>query len=149
MHDPSSLHHWIRLRSRRLASELSTDPYVRSARLLGYSLRSQVRGFFHDPRHPAARALLHHLFVVAVEAGDGVDEALRTVERTWTEDDDAKVLAGAWKALIRDAEDAITQARTVGATEAGTALDDPAREASRDAAFDAWFAVARDEPHAM
>lgn len=147
VHDRRSLLHWTRLRSHAVATGLSTDPYVRSARLLGYTLRSQVRGFFHDPRHPVARALLAHLHALAVESGEHLDDATRDVERVWDETGES-VLAGAWKALCRDATDAIEHARTVGATEAETSLDDPERIRVREEAFAAWL-TDRDDDHSM
>lgn len=147
MHDPRSLRHWTRLRSHAVAARLSTDPYARSARLLGYTLRSQVRGFFHDPRQPVARALLAHLYDLAAESGDHLTEMTRETETAWKEAGES-VLAGAWKALCRDATDAIEHARQVGATDAGTSLDDPERIRVREEAFDAWLA-AHDDDHSM
>lgn len=44
-----------------LARELRGTPYARSAKELGYVLRSQVRGFLDDPRHPLPRRLRHFL----------------------------------------------------------------------------------------
>lgn len=147
MHDRKSLEHWALARSRFLAGELSTDPYVRSARLLGYTLRSQVRGFFHDPRHPVARALLAHLHAVALEAGDDAGEIIQRIERFWAEND-VQVLAGAWKALARDAADAIVDARTHDPTPADVDLDDPDRVAAREAAFATWLATTHPD-HSM
>lgn len=139
----SDLQPWVDARSRDLASTLSTDPYVRSARLLGYSLRSQVRGFFHDPRHPAARALLEHLFVVALESGDAAPAMIQRVERVWN-DAGESALAGAWKALARDATDAVEAAGRLAPTPLKDPLDDPARETLRAEAFSTWLAANRD-----
>jgi hypothetical protein len=59
--------------ARRLTTELvqslRADPYLRSATLLSYTLRSHVRGFLDDPSHPLAKALLHHLHALACLAG--------------------------------------------------------------------------------
>lgn len=147
MHDERSLEHWVLTRSRVLADELSTDPYVRSARLLGYSLRSQVRGFFHDPRHPAARALLGHLYAVALESGARTDAMVHRVERAWA-DGDERVLAGAWKALVRDATDAVDDAHRHPPTDADVPLEDPERVRARQAAFAAWLEASRGD-HSM
>lgn len=59
--------------ARRLTTELvqslHADPYLRSASLLSYTLRSHVRGFLDDPSHPLVKALLHHLHALARLAG--------------------------------------------------------------------------------
>lgn len=144
MHDESTLEDWVRQRSERVAEGLSTDPYVRSARLLGYSLRSQVRGFFHDPHHPVARTLLAHLHAVVTESGDATEPMLHRVERIWAEGDHP-VLAGAWKALVKDASNAIEHARRQEPTPSGVDLDDPARDVARDEAFAAWLAATTDD----
>jgi len=138
----SDLQPWVDARSRAVAATLSTDPYVRSARLLGYSLRSQVRGFFHDPRHPAARKLLEHLFVIGIESRDATPDMIQRVERLWNEAGET-ALAGAWKALVREAADAIEAARGNEPTPLEEPLDDPEHESRRANAFAAWLATNR------
>ena len=82
-------------RCRALVESLRGDPYLRSAGLLAYTLRSHVRGFLDDPAHPLARALLLHLYETMVEAGPAALRQLAPhAERAWVEPD-APVLARA------------------------------------------------------
>lgn len=56
-------------RARRMAAEFAArranDPWLRSASLLSYSLRSRRRGFLDDPARPFTRAALRLLFQLA------------------------------------------------------------------------------------
>ena len=73
-----------RQRSLDLVESLRGDPYLRSASLLAYTLRSHVRGFLDDPAHPLARALLLHLHALAVDGGAAALRQLAPhAEREW------------------------------------------------------------------
>ena len=56
-------------KARRMAREFAgrhgRDPWLRSASLLSYSLRSRRRGFLDDPARPFTRAALKFLFQLA------------------------------------------------------------------------------------
>ncbi len=139
MDTPDPIRDWARARSRELATALATDPYVRSARLLGYSLRSQVRGFFHDPRHPAARRLLRHWFELAFEAGaDRAEDLALEVEHQWNHGDE-RALAGAWRALRKEFGHVVAAADRAAATAPAGDPTEPDRAEARRAAFDRWL----------
>lgn len=56
----------------RFVAKHESDPWIRSAGLLSYSLRSRRRGFLDDPTRPFTRAaleLLHEIAGIAPEAG--------------------------------------------------------------------------------
>jgi hypothetical protein len=56
------------------------DPWLRSASLLSYSLRSRRRGFLDDPARPFTRAALRFLFRLAWLGGpSGVSPLAETV----------------------------------------------------------------------
>lgn len=78
-----------------LAEELRGTPYARSAREMGYVLRSQVRGALDDVRHPLPRRLLRFLSELDGLAGgrEGSDRLLAhcihqrlRAEHPWLED---------------------------------------------------------------
>lgn len=50
-----------RVATEELLAELELSPYFRGAAGLGYVLRSQLRGFLDDLRHPLPRRLLRYL----------------------------------------------------------------------------------------
>ena len=134
---------WTEDRARAAVADLATDPYVRSARLLGYSLRSQVRGFFHDPRHPAARRLLLLWFELAFEAGaDRAYEFAQAIEHTWLHSGE-KVLAGAWRALCKEYEGELDVAAAAGALAPEGRPGSALRADARERAFAGWIEALR------
>lgn len=85
-------HDWIaapgveaaRARALALLETLRGDPYLRSASLLAYTLRSHVRGFLDDPTHPLPRTLLEYLHALVTEGGPASLRQLAPhAEREW------------------------------------------------------------------
>lgn len=73
-----------RAQTAALVESLRGDPYLRSAGLLAYTLRSHVRGFLDDPTHPLARALLQYLHTLVTAAGPaGPRQLAPHAERAW------------------------------------------------------------------
>lgn len=73
-------------RARAMAADFakarSGDPWLRSAALLSYSLRSQRRGFLDDPARPFTRAALRLLFQLAWLGGpSGISPLAETAIR--------------------------------------------------------------------
>lgn len=71
-------------RGRAMGSDFAraraSDPWLRSASLLSYSLRSRRRGFLDDPARPFTRAALRFLFELAWLGGPaGVSPLAETV----------------------------------------------------------------------
>lgn len=85
-------HEWIaaseveaaRVRAFALLETLRGDPYLRSASLLAYTLRSHVRGFLDDPTHPLPRTLLEYLHTLVTEGGPvSLRQLAPHAEREW------------------------------------------------------------------
>jgi len=69
-------------RTRTFAGEHANDPWLRSAGLLAYSLRSRRRGFLDDPNQRFTRAALELLWELAVlGAESGISPLAETAIR--------------------------------------------------------------------
>ena len=76
------------------------DPWLRSASLMSYSLRSRRRGFLDDPARPFTRAALKFLFQLAWLGGPaGVSPLAETAIRDGIETT-TKTLARATRELL-------------------------------------------------
>jgi hypothetical protein len=69
-----------------LVARRGEDPYLRSATLLGYTLRSRVRGFLDDDSHPFVRDLVRFLERLVEVGGDGaLTQLIPHAESNWIE----------------------------------------------------------------
>lgn len=93
--------------ARGFAEAHAGDPWLRSAGLLAYSLRSRRRGFLDDPGQPFTRAALGFLREIAILGGDaGVSPLAETALRDGF-DGRLPVLAGTLNQLLDRYRDAL------------------------------------------
>ena len=91
-------------RARQMGAEFAgrraNDPWLRSASLLSYSLRSRRRGFLDDPARPFTRSVLKFLFELAWLGGPaGISPLAETAIRDVIEPE-SKALARATLELL-------------------------------------------------
>jgi hypothetical protein len=93
--------------ARSFAEEHAHDPWLRSAGLLAYSLRSQRRGFLDDCNQPFTRAALELLWeLVTLGAESGISPLAETAIREGMEKSQP-VLASSVQQLLNRHRDAL------------------------------------------